>query len=160
MVSFTNAHCISGSPPEKVTPPPDRAYTSASFCRRRAKSSARHASPTIFRRPLRQTGRHFPQALHFPGLGHTRLHAPQCVQAARLTISCGLGDSPSGLWHHAHRSGHPFMNTVVRTPGPSNTANSLISNTIPSFMAFPYTAQPRADAAARSSFRSAAPHGG
>ena len=63
---------------------------------------------------------HAPQASQgASGCGQAARHAPQCVHEAVLTISCGRGESPSGLWHHWQRSGQPFMNTVVRTPGPS-----------------------------------------
>ena len=41
------------------------------------------------------------------------------------------GEMPSGLWHQAQRSGHPFRKTVVRIPGPSCMANSSMLKTIP-----------------------------
>ena len=131
MTSATKGHCISGSPPEKVTPPPERAYTSASLRSRAASASAVHCVPTILRKPPRQTGTHSPQATQPSGWRHTRRHAPQWTYAARLTISSRFGERPSGLWHQRQRSGQPFMNTVVRMPGPSYTANSLTSKTTP-----------------------------
>ena len=38
---------------------------------------------------------------------------------------------PSGLWHHRHRSGQPWRNTVVRIPGPSWIVKRRISKIAP-----------------------------
>ncbi len=40
----------------------------------------------------------------------------------------------SGLWHHAHDRGHPFMNTEVRIPGPSSVDIRIICNTVPAIV--------------------------
>ena len=92
---------INGSPPENVTPPQDCAIMSAL-----RRSSSASASAVQSR----------PQTTFPPPF---------------LTIVSISGDCPSGLWHHAQRSGQPLKNTVVRTPGPSCRVNSLISNIRP-----------------------------
>ncbi len=45
--------------------------------------------------------------------------------------SSGALPIPSGLLHHGQRSGQPFMDTVVRMPGPSWIANFWMLNTSP-----------------------------
>ena len=101
MSSSRNFACISGSPPENVTPPPDCAMMSAFLRSSSASASAVQSRPhTTFSPPL-------------------------------LTIVSVSKVCPSGLWHQAHLSGHPLKNTVVLTPGPSCKANSLISKTLP-----------------------------
>ena len=47
------------------------------------------------------------------------------------SLRSGRGFNPSGLWHHSQRSGQPFKNTAMRMPGPSYTANSSMSKTMP-----------------------------
>jgi hypothetical protein len=51
--------------------------------------------------------------------GQTRRHSPHPKQRFSMTTNSRSGQMPSGLWHHAHRNGQPFRNTVVRMPGPS-----------------------------------------
>ena len=52
---------------------------------------------------------------------------PQCTHSEAFTMHCGWRCQVSGLWHQAHRSGHPLKNTVVRIPGPSFTEKGRIS---------------------------------
>ena len=123
-VSNRKAGCASGSPPEKVTPPPDAAKSDAPRRIRSASAAEVSRSPIIFRRPFGQTSVHRPQAVQPSGWGQTFLQLPHPVQEAVRTISSGANRCPSGLWHHVQRSGQPFKKAVARTPGPSCTVNS------------------------------------
>ena len=61
-----------------------------------------------------------------------RVHAGAAAQAAaRPQHRLRLAARPSGLWHHAQRSGQPFRKTVVRMPGPSWMAKRRMSKTMP-----------------------------
>ena len=48
-----------------------------------------------------------------------------------LGMISGALPIPSGLLHQGQRSGQPFMNTVVRMPGPSWIENFWMLNTSP-----------------------------
>ena len=66
-----------------------------------------------------------------PASSPEQIAYPHIVRPSRRSIYCGSGEMPSGLWHQAQRSGHPFRKTVVRIPGPSCMANSSMLKTIP-----------------------------
>src|SRR6056297_1283081 len=131
---------MAGSPPERVTPPPEVLKKGWSG------SMASTTSSTLMRRPTTESA---------PD-GHSCTHCQQRVQARRSTkqgffrdmalsgqastqvshpmqsfwsydSSC-TGSLLSGLWHHAHERGHPLKNTTVRIPGPSSKEFPLISS--------------------------------
>ena len=52
-------------------------------------------------------------------LSSLSVHRPQTMQRWRMRTISGSGDWLSGLWHQAQARGHPFMKTVLLTPGPS-----------------------------------------
>jgi hypothetical protein len=52
-------------------------------------------------------------------VGQACRQLPQPRQRLSKTKISGWPDKLSGLWHHQHRKGQPFRNTVVRIPGPS-----------------------------------------
>lgn len=126
-------------------PPWLRSRISLPLNNSRAKDSDSHSVPQMTRRRSGQAFTHSPQdrqpAFRYgsnvtgPGPGspciQAAAHLPQPVQDPVRTMSSGLNEIPSGLWHQLHRSGHPFRKTVFLMPGPSWTANSSISKTIP-----------------------------
>jgi len=69
-----------------------------------------------FRRPFSNvmgdasfSGQALRQSPHFSTVRHLSGYTPVCL----------YGIHPSGLPHHAQRSGHPLKKTDVRIPGPS-----------------------------------------
>lgn len=133
-IASIKSACMVHSPPLKVIPPPFIFRISAFFESSAARDSAVHFLPEIVMQCRGQTATHAPHPMQCPGLGHTDLQVPQFTHKPE-TILCGCFCSPSGLWHQLQRNGQPFKKTVVRIPGPSNTANSSISKTIPSISA-------------------------
>lgn len=133
-IASIKSACMVHSPPLKVIPPPFIFRISAFFESSAARDSAVHFLPEIVMQCRGQTATHAPHPMQCSGLGHTDLQVPQFTHKPE-TILCGCFCSPSGLWHQLQRNGQPFKKTVVRIPGPSNTANSSISKTIPSISA-------------------------
>ena len=131
-----NHCCASGSPPEKVTPPPEAMYNTRSWSAspntswtsdhpadqlaragragvhaRRAPTAAgivRRSGPSPARLPARDRP---PDIRRRRGTGSRR---------QRFWDAAGM---PSGLWHQTQQSGQPFRKTVVRMPGPSSVLN-------------------------------------
>ena len=104
-------------------PPPDVPKYARSFATSRTSASTSQSIPRTSRAPVGHASAHRPQASHFAGShpwGQTSRHAPQSMHRSVCTTTSGRGDRLSGLWHHMHRSGQPFRNTVVRIPGPSS----------------------------------------
>lgn len=118
-------------------PPPFISKITWSFKSLAASSLAVYTVPAILRRWTGQTRIHSPQAMQCSGCLHMEIHLPQWRQPLSLTISWGLKDSPSGLWHQRQRRGQPFINTVVRMPGPSKTASCFMSKITPVALIFP-----------------------
>lgn len=133
-IASIKSACMVHSPPLKVIPPLFIFRISAFFESSAARDSAVHFLPEIVMQCRGQTATHAPHPMQCSGLGHTNLQVPQFTHKPE-TILCGCFCSPSGLWHQLQRNGQPFKKTVVRIPGPSNTANSSISKTIPSISA-------------------------
>ena len=52
--------------------------------------------------------------------GQAFRHFVAPMQRVSRQTNCGKGAIPSGLWHQGQLMGQPFMNTVVRIPGPSS----------------------------------------
>ena len=134
--SRTNSGWEVGSPPESVIPPLFISKITRSFKSFVASSLAVYTVPAILRRWTGQTRIHAPQAMQWSGCLHMEMHFPQWRQPLSLTISWGLKESPYWLWHQRQRRGHPFINTVVRIPGPSKTASCFISKITPVALMF------------------------
>jgi hypothetical protein len=66
--------------------------------------------------------------------GHAAAHAVHALQWLSMTIKSGKKSCDSGLEHHRHFKGQPFIKTVVRIPGPSCTLNRCILKTRPFFL--------------------------
>ena len=59
------------------------------------------------------------------------------MHSSRLNSKVGSMPKDSGLWHQAQRRLQPFMNTVVRMPGPSWVEYLCMLNTLPEAKAQP-----------------------
>ena len=79
-----------------------------------------------------QASAHKPQSVHFSlsviipsgvkvsaSSGQTSIQSCAPIHFEAVYNFCTCGDWLSGLWHHAHFSGQPFMKIVIRIPGPS-----------------------------------------
>ena len=65
------------------------------------------------------------QHIRKDSLSSTQLWQP--MHFLFVYIFTAPSENPSGLWHHTHLRGHPFMKMVVLMPGPSLMANRLMS---------------------------------
>lgn len=133
--SSKNSGCAVGSPPEKVTPPPEALSRSMFFPSRWQSVAASYGVAQYRSNPCGQLRRLCSVRKSSPFSSFAwRKQAPQCrhpfcARTIRLVNAC-----PSGLWHHSQRSGQPIRKTEVRMPGPSKTENSSIENTKPVFI--------------------------
>ena len=135
------AGCASGSPPEKVTPPPDCSKKGRSRSTTAKTSSTVVRWPTSSRAPETQASAHAPHRRHRSGsgrvgpsarpMGQTAWQAPQSMQRSPMMRISASRARLSGLWHQGQSSGQPFRNTVVRMPGPSWIEKRWISKLAP-----------------------------
>jgi hypothetical protein len=88
--------------------------------------------PRLHRKEMRSAG-------VFPPNGLTSTTSPHCLSPVAVCRVSGSKLKPSGLWHQAQRRGQPLRKIVVRMPGPSCTANSLMSNSVPVMMILSFT---------------------
>ena len=141
-VSCTKAAWASGSPPEKVTPPPDTSWKIASRPTSSTTSAvvmSRPSSASALRGHASTQSPHWVQAAWLMStpvgvnvialVGQTSWQRPEWPHRFSKCHSEMLRSSPSGFWHHRQRRGQPFRKTVVRIPGPSWTENRWRSKT-------------------------------
>ena len=127
---------MSGSPPDSVMPPPERAYCLESF------SSCFMVSETVTRLPLRIMPSRSQSSSSWsvtpPSSASLTMCRGVCLDSAACSaafgssnMSSGLGFCDSGFAHHSQRIGHPLRNTIVRMPGPSCTEKRCMLKTMP-----------------------------
>jgi len=143
-VSRTKAAWASGSPPEKVTPPPETSWKMASRLTSATTSSVVMSRPSKARALRGHASTQSPQSVQAAWListpagpsvmapvGQTSWQRPDRPQRFSKCQSETARSSPSGFWHQRQRRGQPFRKTVVRIPGPSWTENRWRSKTRP-----------------------------
>lgn len=108
-------------------------------------------SPDSSRALSRHSITHFPHPVHFflssTGIsfsiciafwGQIFTHQPQPVHFSWFHKSSLAFCWLSGLWHHAHRRGHPLKKMEVRIPSPSWIEYFWMSNIVSTFVALSF----------------------
>jgi len=139
-----------GSPPERVTPPPE---VSKNGLKRTTFSTM---SSTLIRWPTRvsafdgQTSTHSKQSVQIfrsmkSGLsreiapwGHALMHSLSSTHFSWSHHNSGVIFLLSGLWHQRHLRGQPLEKTTDRIPGPSSTELPSISMISGDFVSFKF----------------------